>query len=276
MGIRRMRLGHAAVLLLALACLAAVSLRGQWGAIPPDATAALCVIALNEAPYIHEWIAYHLALGFDAIYVYDNSDDNELRDLPAAWPGRVVVTHFPSPRANDPSPMQLRAYNACLEACRGRHTWLGFLDVDEFLVLRRHRDVKSLLREHCPRGALGVNWLMFGTGGRTTYEPGPVRARFTTRDREVNHHIKAIALVQDAAAVKHVHYPELVPGATMRDTSGTPFTGPFNPGGPTDVAVIHHYYTKSEEEFRRRRPWLTLPSPPADPVEDRSALEARA
>jgi hypothetical protein len=25
--------------------------------------------------------------------------------------------------------------------------------------------------------------------------------------------------------------------------------GPFNPGGPTDVAVIHHYLVKSREEY---------------------------
>jgi len=34
------------------------------------------------------------------------------------------------------------------------------------------------------------------------------------------------------------------------DTNGKSLgNSPFNPGGPTDVAVIHHYVTKSREEY---------------------------
>ena len=31
---------------------------------------ALCCIAKNEDRYIHEWVDYHLKLGFDKIYIY--------------------------------------------------------------------------------------------------------------------------------------------------------------------------------------------------------------
>eukprot|EP00442_Polarella_glacialis_P050473 CAMPEP_0115086646 /NCGR_PEP_ID=MMETSP0227-20121206/22719_1 /TAXON_ID=89957 /ORGANISM="Polarella glacialis, Strain CCMP 1383" /LENGTH=152 /DNA_ID=CAMNT_0002476163 /DNA_START=90 /DNA_END=545 /DNA_ORIENTATION=+ len=36
-------------------------------------TAALCMIAKGEDLYIDEWADYHFSLGFETIYVYDNS-----------------------------------------------------------------------------------------------------------------------------------------------------------------------------------------------------------
>lgn len=37
----------------------------------------ICCIAKNEDRYIHEWIAYHLKLGFDKIYIYIMSDNDD-------------------------------------------------------------------------------------------------------------------------------------------------------------------------------------------------------
>lgn len=41
--------------------------------------AVLCAVAKDEEAYLDEWVNYHLAIGFETIYVYDNSDTNELR-----------------------------------------------------------------------------------------------------------------------------------------------------------------------------------------------------
>ena len=36
---------------------------------------AICAIAKNENDYINEWCKYHLNLGFDEIYIFDNNKD---------------------------------------------------------------------------------------------------------------------------------------------------------------------------------------------------------
>jgi Glycosyl transferase family 2 len=41
--------------------------------------AVLCAMAKDEEAYLDEWVNYHLAIGFETIYIYDNSDTNELR-----------------------------------------------------------------------------------------------------------------------------------------------------------------------------------------------------
>lgn len=37
---------------------------------------AICTIVKNENHYIRNWVSYHLRLGFDTIYLYDNNSDN--------------------------------------------------------------------------------------------------------------------------------------------------------------------------------------------------------
>lgn len=210
-------------------------------------SAVVCAIAKEEDLYIEEWVQYHLKLGFDAIYVFDNSEAGTLASLPAKYPGKVHVHHVPM------HPLQFAVYNTFAEQHVASHTWCAFIDVDEFIVLKKHRCIKSFLREHCDSGAVCLNWYMFGSSGEQTYRAEPVTKRFVRRAREANHHVKCIARLCDRPRfVFDPHNPYLGSGAATRDTSGKLVQGPFNPGGPTDVACIHHYYTKSYAEFCKK------------------------
>ena len=112
----------------------------------PNGSAVLCVIVLNEKPYIDEFANYHLGLGFSKIVVYDNSASNELRE----WrrqeqiSSMVEVIHFPGLN------QQGRAYLHCAQlafngAFGENKKWAAFFDVDEFLVLKKHEHVDELL-----------------------------------------------------------------------------------------------------------------------------------
>lgn len=211
-----------------------------------DETVALCAIAKDEQPYIIEWLCYHLALGFDAVYLYDNSDANVLAPLARRYQ-KVVVVHTPGPR------MQLPAYNHFIATHARKHTWCGMLDIDEFIVLRRHASIKDLLRQHCDSGALALNWYMFGSNGERSYRPLPVVQRFQRRRAAVDRHVKSLMRTLDVVRMDNPHFPVLRHGAVKRDTRGSVVDGPFNPDGPTDVAVVHHYHTKSAQEWAAKQ-----------------------
>ena len=49
------------------------------------------------------------------------------------------------------------------------------------------------------------------------------------------------------------HNPQLAWGRFQRDSTGRICFGPRNTRGPNDVAVIHHYFTKSRGEFEKKR-----------------------
>ena len=61
----------------------------------PDAQCAFGVIARGEAPYLEEWVLYHLFIGVDIIYLYDNEDVPTYHRLFECNP-RVKVIHFPN------------------------------------------------------------------------------------------------------------------------------------------------------------------------------------
>lgn len=209
--------------------------------------AGVCVIAKNEELYIDEWVQYQLKLGFGRIYVYDNSDDNSLKLQLARYPA-VTVIHYPG------RVMQMPAYNHCIQTFAPRHTWMAFIDADEFIVLRKHTTIVDLLREHCASGALCLNWYLFGSNHRKEYEPAPVTQRFLMRQQTLNEHVKTIAKTSDLFSMgANPHCAVLRENAYAHDTSGQPVYGPFNWSATDEVACIHHYFCKSFAEFEKKR-----------------------
>jgi len=95
-------------------------------------TIILCGIAKRENLYINEWCKYHLALGFDHIYLYDNNEldypyvgdfiDKELLD-------KITILDW---RARHDTAILSQAYLDCYK--NNKFDWCAFLDIDEFLV----------------------------------------------------------------------------------------------------------------------------------------------
>lgn len=204
---------------------------------------AVCAIAKDEELYIDEWIAHNLAVGFDKVFIFDNSPGCDLRHKQSA---RVHVQHFPGPTK------QLPAYQFFLQAYGKMYDWVAFLDVDEFIVLRPPlRTVKALVDSYATgASALALNWYMFGSNGHKEYAPLPVVKRFTRRAGPPDAHVKILARPREVLAIEGPHHARTTRGT--KDTNGRLVHGPHNIDGPTNVACIHHYFTKSEAEFRKK------------------------
>ena len=202
-------------------------------------TSAICAIALNEERYIDEWIQYHLGIGFDHIYVYDNSDNYSLQ---AKKTDHVTIIHYPG------KTKQLEAYDSFVSTYRSKYIWGAFIDIDEFIVLKQHASINEFLAQYHRCEAIGLNWLMFGTNHQTEYIAEPVTYRFTRCASKLNPHIKSIIQLQFAHVFNDPHSMILLRGSTY-DTSHKPIVGSLHHDGKMDVACIHHYYSKSEGEF---------------------------
>ena len=198
---------------------------------------ALVCIAKNEDFYIDEWMDYHFKLGFDDIFIYAN-DWNYYTDKK-----KVYVITMNGKR------MQWNAYNNFIEIYNNQYNWAAFFDVDEFLVLHKHNNIKELLNDYSDCNAIGINWAIFGNNGHTEIINNNynVLSRFTKRNKETyifNKHIKTIVklpsyVLQDIHCVSGYWY----------NLNKEKKTGPFNQPVDWKIAQINHYMTKSDTEL---------------------------
>lgn len=200
---------------------------------------ALVCIAKNEDNYIEEWIAYNIKLGFSHIYIYTNN-----------WIYRttnpqVTLIDFPGEQ------QQLNAYNSFILSYRDKYDWAAFFDVDEFLVLNKHKTLKDFLIEYNDCNAIGINWAIFGNNSHQKVIDNNynVLSRFTRRNDEnyvMNIHIKTIINL----SFKNHRFinPHHISG-NWYNLNKQIRSGPYNEPVDWTIAKLNHYFTKSNEEF---------------------------
>ena len=89
-------------------------------------------IIRDEARYLPEWIRFHLAMGIEHFFVYDNYSVDHPATVLAQFveAGRVTLIPWNVPIAGGG---QVEAYADCLVRSRDHARWVAFLDIDEFL-----------------------------------------------------------------------------------------------------------------------------------------------
>jgi hypothetical protein len=213
----------------------------------------------DHAVDLQEWIEFHLLVGAERFFLYDNgSTDHHLEVLaPYIDEGIVEVQEW------EPVPGLLPAMDDCVRRHRHDSRWIAFLDVDEFLYSPSGTSLPEVLREYERWPGVGVMRYPFGTSGHEKRPPGLVIENYLRRATEVNKIIKSIV---DPTRVDHVigaHHLRYLDGQCAVDE----LERRLDPEKEGDMHAqsfsverlrINHYVTKSAEEFRHK---LTLPSP---------------
>ena len=120
--------------------------------------------AKDEENYICEWIKYHLDLGFDKIYLYDNNDDSNILpkvlyyNLDKSYIDRVIIYPIPG----------LKAFKRqiCLDFLNEKEfKWCAVIDCDEFITLTSHKNIKDYINSFpsdCEQ--ILLPWLFYDPG----------------------------------------------------------------------------------------------------------------
>lgn len=220
-----------------------------------NSTVAVCLLLRNETLYIDEWMDFHNALGFAPIYIYDNTLTPDI-DLEFWYQRRgdiqkyVKIIHFPQ------APAQIPAYRQCIGHDAANDTFAALIDIDEFVVLKKHDNIVDFMEDHCKEtcGQISLNWNMLSVSNETSYRPIPTLKRnFHTGGAWGT--IKVIVRPDYVADnFDWGHSVSLKKGHWV-DTSGKVIQRPnnwrkqANGDGPTDVALLYHARFRSPEEF---------------------------
>ena len=122
--------------------------------MPSNHNALLVGIMKNEGPYILEWIAHHLALGFDNILIFSADCDDQTDRMLDRLEDMRLIKHCPNPKRIF---KQLGVWHVA--ALRYASTfnmyadadWVLAVDVDEFLEIEPGNHQLSDLFEHSPK-----------------------------------------------------------------------------------------------------------------------------
>lgn len=137
---------------------------------------AIVATARNEGPFLVEWVAHHLAVGFDKIFVATNDCDDGSDRLLDLLSLSLPVWHVRSDGPLDGLTIQRSAVRRCLDhPAFADVTWALHIDIDEFLCLVPPvRSVADLLALHADADALLLFWRLFGDDGRATWSGGSI------------------------------------------------------------------------------------------------------
>lgn len=215
---------------------------------------ALCAMAKCENLYINEWCEYHLALGFDHIYIYDNNEPDGERITDVINDEHISVVDYRG-KHQASCETQVKAYNDCYSKCSGKYDWIMFIDIDEFLTLPGWESIKDFLGQDCfsNANAIRFHWKCYSDSGNLKYEDKPVLERFTEpcENNDVNKFYKQIYRCSLAGLkIKNVHYSTKIGGIKYPDGNNAKYIIQTSDKRIDHThGYIRHYVTKSLEEF---------------------------
>lgn len=201
----------------------------------------VCAIFRDEAPFLDEWISFHVGVGATHFYLYDNFSTDAFAAVLAPWIARGMVTLTDWPVALG----QVPAYRHCLKRARRECRWLAFIDVDEFLFSPKATDIRDILRGYADLPGLAVWQLFFGSNGHAARPALPVTEAYVKRAVITQTKVKSIInprMVYKAG----VHQCKYWHGTDL-DTSRRAITPDRAP--VLDVLRINHYWSRSLEDL---------------------------
>lgn len=231
-----------------------------------NVTLAMCLLVKDEERDIIEWIEYHKSIGVTNIIVIDNNSTTPVAKtiLKYIHSGFVIGYHYYVYSRNPSNPSnQLHLFNLCIRYYAKRFTHMGFLDVDEFIVLKAPQkgNVIHVLERYREFGGLTMNWVLYGSNGYIDRPEGGVLSNY--RDCTRNCHVKSIVNTAHLTGVSEdSHHFLYKQGFYAVDSTKKKVLDAYNPSSencfapPThlfEVIYINHYVTKSLEDFMRKQ-----------------------
>ncbi len=205
-------------------------------------------IIKDEAAYIEEWLTYHILIGFEHFYIFDNgSTDTTAKVLePYIKYGYVTYIYWPV------FPGQFDAYGYAIKIFGPHSKWMAFFDIDEFFVLKQHESLPALL-DTVDADQLLVSWRFYGHSGHRSKPDGLVIENYTGCDPDLAPVVKCIVR-PSKAYVMFVHNCSTTSGKTVNDTGLVIKEDWMLPTEhrSEQFVCMNHYFTRSYEEYEQK------------------------
>ena len=226
----------------------------------------------NEGPYILEWVAHHLAIGFEHFVVVTNDCDDGTTRILDRLAELGHVTHLPNPKMliRDRGVWHVMAlrYARLLNIVRDAQ-WILHCDADEFVQLKTEKaSLDCLLDTIGPTDVLSFTSIPFNSGDRKKLPDAPTVSQFTQNNKKYSgarhvilNAVKTMYRNEIEFRVRRSHRPLLEDfsqrGLIWRNGSGTVMQPDFTDGSTkamdavtsVQFAQLNHYAIRSVASF---------------------------
>ncbi|MCB0824777.1 MAG: glycosyltransferase family 92 protein [Armatimonadetes bacterium] len=206
---------------------------------------SIFVRCFNEGIYLDEFIAFHLAMGVDHIYIYDNASKDNTAEVLKPWVERGVVTHVLWPN-KPPSPT---ADVDCVVRCRDKTRWLMCIDADEFVFPVEGDSLVPILQEFEAHKGISVANLFFGSSNHEKRPDGLVIEAYTGCGDKLSRNVKSIIDPRSVILNKNSHYWIHKGWSQCVDENHKPIQGGSALHPTANKIRLNHYYSKSLEDY---------------------------
>ena len=214
---------------------------------------AIVSMMKNAAPYIEEWLEYHLLAGVNHFFIYDNDSEDNFAEVlkPYVDAGLVTYIFYPGQR------VMMSAFNEAIERYEFLCRYIAFVDDDEFIFPKSNRSIAEVTDEILSgvknAGGLELSWIFFGSSGHKTadYTRG-VLERFTHRTAKDTTSIKSILNPRRADYMWTPHFAIYFDDFVRINHQNFDAT-PHVSLNVNDKIVMNHYHLKSLEEYVKRK-----------------------
>ncbi len=211
----------------------------------------IMAIFKNESVHIIEWLAFHVEMGVEHFYLYDNQSEDGTKEklAPYIQNGLVTVIDWPSNFGNGG---QVLALNHAIGLFSKESRWMAHIDIDEFIFPEKDNNLAQTLERLENFDCIMIKWRCFGPATQISSNYSSVLKTFTMMAdlglaTESMHYeltrTKAIFKPQKVSVTK-VHGCITNEKSTIYDEHGI---------------LLNHYITRSREEFEikimRAHPW---------------------
>ncbi len=243
-----------------LQCIEGGSLRPCPSPIIPEPVLqsylAMCVIVRDEPFDLPEWINHYRELGAGAFYIFDHNSSIPLRDALEETNSTSDINYRYFNDFIGNASTQVTVYNTCIRDYGDRHQFIGFLDSDEYLIPKKGpKQFTDFLRRYEHSGSLAINWRQFGSSGHIRRPEGRVVDNYVNcwaADDVNNKHVKLFGNTQYIDRMEGPHTALYTHQRFAVDENMLRVDGPFSETISMQKYVLHHYVTRSLEDFERK------------------------
>ncbi|MEO0343634.1 MAG: glycosyltransferase family 2 protein [Pseudomonadota bacterium] len=133
----------------------------------------------DEAPYLLEWYAHHLAVGFTDILVYTNDCSDGTVEMLQRLEELGLGYHRYNIIADGVKPQPSAIRYAQDENIVARSDWMCLFDADEFLSINHPKGtISEMLDDAGDANGIVITWRIFGSGNVLDWSDDPVTEQY--------------------------------------------------------------------------------------------------